>query len=150
MPQAPMPKRFVTTKVEVEGREETKVVELPSRNPAPWTDDADLRVVGQRVTRMDAVEKVTGDARYTADVQLPGMLYAALLRVPIPRGRVTALDLSPALALDGVRGAIAMDDVPDVKLDGVRLFDRAVHYANQPIAAVCAVSLEIAERALHA
>ena len=57
-----MTKRFVTTKVEVEGREETKVVELPSRNPEPWGEDATLHVVGHRAERMDALEKVTGDA----------------------------------------------------------------------------------------
>ena len=145
-----MAKRFVTTKVEIEGREETKTVELPSRDPSPWQDDAELHVVGQRVQRMDALEKVTGAARYTADIQLAGMLHAALLRAPAARGKVTALDLSPALVIPGVRGAIAMDDVPNVKLDGVRLFDRTIHYANQPIAAVCADSLEIAERAVRA
>jgi len=64
-----MAKRFVTTKVEIEGREETKVVELPSRNPEPWGEDADLHIVGQRVPRMDAIEKVTGTARYTAERQ---------------------------------------------------------------------------------
>src|SRR5437016_4657854 len=133
-----MPKRFVTTKVEIEGREETKVVELPARNPDPWDGDTELHVVGQRVPRMDALEKVTGNARYTADVSLPGMLFAAILRAPIPRGRVTVLDLTPALALDGVRGGITVADVPDVKLDGVRLFDQTIHYANQPIAAICA------------
>jgi xanthine dehydrogenase YagR molybdenum-binding subunit len=145
-----MAKKFVSTKVEVEGREETKVVELPSRDPAPWTDETPLQIVGQRVTRMDAREKVTGHARYTADIQLPGMLYAAILRSPIPRGRVTQLDLSPALELSGVRGAISFDDVPNVKLDGVRLFDRDIHYVNQPLAAICADTLELAERALHA
>jgi CO/xanthine dehydrogenase Mo-binding subunit len=145
-----MAKRFVTTKVEIEGREETKVVELPSRNPKPWTEDADLHVVGQRITRMDALEKVTGRARYTADMQLPGMLHAAILRAPVARGRVTELDLSYALSLDGVRGAVTIDDVPDVKVDGVRLFDRTIQYANQPLAAVCADSLEIAQRALNA
>jgi xanthine dehydrogenase YagR molybdenum-binding subunit len=143
-------RRFVTTKVEVEGREETTVVELPSRNPEPWTEDADLHVVGQRVTRMDAVEKVTGAARFTADIQLPRMLYAAFLRAPVASGRVTSLDLSPALALDGVRGAITIDDVPEIKIDGVRLFDRDIHYYNQPLAAIAADSLEVAERALNA
>jgi xanthine dehydrogenase YagR molybdenum-binding subunit len=145
-----MTKRFVTTKVEVEGREETKVVELPSRNPEPWGEDAELYVVGQRVPRMDALEKVTGEARYTADLQLPGMLHAALLRVPVPRGRVKTLDLSPAIALAGVRGAITIDDIPEIKIDGVRMFDRDVVYTNQTIAAVAADTLEIAERALHA
>ncbi|MEO6878468.1 MAG: xanthine dehydrogenase family protein molybdopterin-binding subunit, partial [Gemmatimonadaceae bacterium] len=145
-----MAKKFVSTKVEVEGREETTVVELPVRDPAPWGDETPLHVVGQRVTRMDAREKVTGHARYTADIQLPGMLYAAILRSPIPRGRVTQLDLRPALELSGVRGAISFDDVPKVKLDGVRLFDRDIHYVNQPLAAICADTLELAERALHA
>jgi xanthine dehydrogenase YagR molybdenum-binding subunit len=145
-----MTKRFSTTKVEVEGREETRVVELPTRNPAPWTEDADLHVVGQRVLRMDALEKVTGTARYTADMQLPGMLHAALLRVPVPSGRVTTLDLTSALALDGVRGAITVDDIPAIKIDGVRMFDHDVRYANHVIAAVAADTLDIAERALHA
>src|SRR5690349_4359046 len=116
-----MARRFVTTKVEIEGREETKVVELPSREPEPWGDDAQLRVVGQRAIRMDAVEKVTGVARYTADIQLPGMLHAAILRAPVARGRVTRVDLSPALAIHGVRAGATIDDVPDVKIDGVRL-----------------------------
>src|SRR5207245_7186072 len=101
-----MTKRFVTTKVEVEGREETKIVELPSREPSPWNDDANLHIVGQRIVRMDALEKVTGAARYTADVQLPRMLYAAILRAPVARGRVSTPDLSPALAMDGVRGCV--------------------------------------------
>jgi len=144
-----MTKRFVTTKVEVEGRVETKIAELPSRNPEPWTDATELHVVGQRVTRMDAIEKVTGSARYTADIQLPGMLYAALLRVPVPRGRVTSLDLAPALALPGVRGAISLDDLPEIKIDGVRMFGREIVYAHQAIAAIAADTMEIAERALH-
>ena len=143
-----MAKRFVTTKVEIEGREETKIVELPSRNPEPWSEDANLTVVGQRATRADALEKVTGVARYTADVDLPGMLYAAILRAPVANGRVVALDLAPALAIAGVRGAVSHDDMPNTKLDGIRLFDREIHYAGQPLAAVCAESLHVARRAV--
>src|SRR5690242_7905910 len=145
-----MAKRFVTTKVEIEGREETKIVELPSRDPKPWGDDADLHVVGRRATRADALEKVIGAARYTADVDLPGMLHAAMLRAPVANGRVVSLDLATALAIPGVRGAVAHDDMPKTKLDGIPLFDREIHYANQPLAAVCADSLEIARRALEA
>jgi CO/xanthine dehydrogenase Mo-binding subunit len=83
-------------------------------------------------------------------MQRPGMLHAAILRAPVARGRVTQLDLSLALALDGVRGGLTIDDVPDVKIDGVRLFDHTIQYANQPIAAICADTLEIAQRALNA
>ena len=145
-----MARRFVTTKVEIEGREETKVVELPARNPTPWGDDAELSIVGQRVARMDALEKVTGDARYTADIKLAGMLHVALLRAPVARGRVTSLNPSLALALPGVRGVLTVDDVPDIKLDGVKLFDQSIHYVNQPLAAICADTIELAERALDA
>src|SRR5690348_16419067 len=114
-----MPNRFVTTKVEIEGREETKIVEVPSRNPEPCGDDAQLSIVGARLPRSDAREKVTGRARYTADTALPGMLHAAILRAPVASGRVVNLDLAPALAVDGARGAITFGDVPAVKLDGV-------------------------------
>ncbi len=145
-----MAKRFVTTTVEIEGREETKVVELPSRDPTPWGNDAELSVVGQRVARMDALEKVTGDARYTADIKVAGMLHVALLRAPVACGRVTSLDASLALALPGVRGVLTVDDIPDIKLDGVKLFDQSIHYVNQPLAAICADTIELAERALDA
>jgi CO/xanthine dehydrogenase Mo-binding subunit len=141
-------KRFVATKVEIEGREETKIVELPSLEPEPWGEDEELHVVGQRITRMDALEKVTGRARYTADVVRQGMLFAVILRAPVARGRVTRLDLSPALARRGVRGAVVREDVEGIKVDGVQLFDPEIHYAGQPLAALCADSLEIAERAL--
>src|SRR5206468_9752713 len=89
-------------------------------------------------------------ARYTTDVRLPGMLHAAILRSPVARGTVTRLDVGPALSFDGVRAVATIDDVPNVTVDGVRLFDQTIYYANQPLAAVCADSLEIAERAASA
>jgi xanthine dehydrogenase YagR molybdenum-binding subunit len=145
-----MAKRFVTTKVEVEGREETKVVELPTREPEPWGNDASLHIVGRRDKRMDALEKVTGEAEYTTDVQLAGMLHVAFARAGVAAGNVLNLDLGPALAMPGVRGALTMADVEGIKLDGVQLFDQTIHYANQPLAAICADTLEIAERAVAA
>ena len=140
-------KRFVSTKVEVEGREEIKIVELPDLEPAPWGDDAELTIVGQRVARMDALEKVTGRARYTADVHRPAMLHAVLVRAPIASGRVVRLDVSAALALPGVRGALVADDVPDVKHHGAPLFDAIIHYPGQPLAAICADSEKLAREA---
>jgi xanthine dehydrogenase YagR molybdenum-binding subunit len=139
--------RFSVTTVEVEGREETKVVENPSIHPEPWTGEADLEVVGTSVPRADAVEKVSGRARYTTDERPRGMLHAAIVRSPVARGRVTKLDLARALAAPGVYGAITRADVPEIKLDGVQLFDPAISYASQPIAAICADSVEAAERA---
>ena len=145
---APRTSRFSVTTVEVEGREETKVVEIPSLDPVPWSDDAKLEVVGAAVPRADAIEKVTGRARYTTDERPRGMLHAAIVRAPIARGRVTRLDLTKALESPGVYGAITREDVPEIKLDGVQLFDPAIGYVNQPLAAICADSVRAAERAI--
>jgi len=140
-------KRFVATKVEVEGREETRIVELPAFEPEPWTADTALEIVGQCVPRMDALEKVTGRAMYSADVNRAGMLHAAIVRAPVAAGRVTALDIAATLAIQGVRAVLVQDDVSGIRYDGGQLLDRAIRYAGQPVAAVCAESREIAERA---
>ncbi|MDQ3950989.1 MAG: molybdopterin-dependent oxidoreductase [Gemmatimonadota bacterium] len=123
---------------------------MPTLEPSPWDESAELTIVGTRVQRMDALEKVTGQARYTVDVRPPGMLSAALLRAPIANGRVTTLDLEPALAMPGVRGALLMEDVSGIRHDGVQILDRTVHYAGQAVAAICADSLDAADRALRA
>ena len=140
-------KRFVTTKVEVEGREEMKIVELPDLEPPPWGEDAQLGIVGTRVPRADALEKVTGRARYTADLHRPAMLHAAFVRAPVASGRVVALDLARALAVPGVRGALLTDDVPGIMHMGAPLFDAVIHWAGQPLAALCADTPELARYA---
>jgi xanthine dehydrogenase YagR molybdenum-binding subunit len=143
-------KRFVATKVEVEGREETRIVEVPEFEPAPWTADTPLHVVGQCVPRMDALEKVTGQAIYTADVRRAGMLYAQIIRAPVAHGRVTLFDLAPALEVPGVRDVLTRDEVEGVRHDGGQLFDQTIRYAGQPLAAVCAETQEAADRAARA
>ena len=55
-----------------------------------------LTVVGKDVPRTDAVPKVTGAAQYVADISLPGMLHAAVLRSPHPNARIVAIDVSAA------------------------------------------------------
>ncbi len=134
-------RRFITTTIEVEGREETKVVELPGRALAPWEADAALAIVGHPVARVDALEKVTGAAVYTADRVAPGMLHAVLVRSTIPRGRAT-VDLEPARGVPGFIDAITFNDLPSgskpVRAGGVRFLDPDVTYAGQPVACVCA------------
>jgi CO/xanthine dehydrogenase Mo-binding subunit len=141
--------RFITTRVEVEGREEIKVVERPAFDPAPWTDDTPLTVVGTRATRADAMQKVTGQAIYTADIRRPGMLFAAVLRSPVARGRVRRLELDVALALPGVRDAISHETLGAIRHDGHPLMDHEIRFAGQPLAAVCADSADVARRAVR-
>ena len=147
MTDSARPGRFQSTKVEIEGREEIKVVELPDLEPAPWTEDTALEIVGQRIPRSDALEKVTGRARYTADLHRSAMLHAAFVRAPVASGRVTTLDLSRALALPGVRGALTAEDVPGIAHMGAPLFDQVIHWAGQPLVALCADSAALAREA---
>ncbi|MBA4072688.1 MAG: xanthine dehydrogenase family protein molybdopterin-binding subunit [Gemmatimonas sp.] len=135
--------RFVQTTVEVEGRTETRVVEVPAFEPAPWTADTPLSIVGTSPLRVDAFEKVTGRARYTADIIRPGMLHAVIVRAPRAKGTLAALDLDAARAMPGVRAVMGPGDAPAA----TRLFRREVSYAGQPLAAVCAETLGTAERA---
>ena len=146
----PRARRFVATKVEVEGREDTRIVELPDRNPAPWEAGADLCVVGTRVPRMDALEKVTGAARYTADLHRPGMVFAVIVRARVPAGHVTAIDTAAALARPGVRGVLTLDDVRGIRADAGQLLDTAIRYAGQPLCVVCADTLPAARAAAAA
>ena len=132
------PGRFITTRVEVEGREEVKTVERPVFEPEPWDADARLTIVGQPVPRADALAKVTGQARYTTDIVRPGMLHAAILRSPVARGRLTSLDVEAARRVPGVRDVIIREDLPKIGAAGGPLLDPEVRYAGQPVAAVCA------------
>lgn len=143
-------KRFVATKVEVEGREETRIAEIPEFEPAPWTADVKLDVVGQCVPRLDARDKVTGKAIYTADVRRAGMLYAQIVRAPIAHGRVLTLDLAPALEVPGVRGVLHREDVEGVRYDSGQLFDHTIRFAGQPLAAIAADTQDAADRAARA
>ena len=127
---------FFETTVEVEGRTEKRIVEMPAFEPAKWTEASDLSIVGTRATRVDACEKVTGRARYTVDMNLPGMLIAIILRSPIAKGTVKSFDAEAARSVPGVYAVLAPGDAPPT----TRLFPKKISYAGQPVAAVCAES----------
>jgi xanthine dehydrogenase YagR molybdenum-binding subunit len=140
------PKRFTVTKVEVEGREETRVVEMPAFEPQAWDSDFDARVVGQCVPRQDAADKVTGRAIYTTDVRRAAMLHAAIVRAPVAHGHAESLNVGPALDVPGVRAVLLRADVDGIRYDSGQLFDETIRFAGQPLAAVCATSREAAAR----
>jgi xanthine dehydrogenase YagR molybdenum-binding subunit len=149
MARKPNGRRFVSTRVEVEGREEVRTVELPAFEVEPWEAGAALGIVGRCALRADGVDKVTGRARYSADIQRAGMLHAAVLRAAIASGRAT-VDLARVRSLPGVRDAVTGGDIRRVEVNGLPLLDATVRYAGQPIAVVCADSREEAELALRA
>src|SRR6185503_10983565 len=69
-----------------------------------------LKIVGHDTPRIDAVERVSGRAKYTADVMLPGMLYARVLRSPHPHARIRSIDASKARALPGVKAILSHEN----------------------------------------
>jgi xanthine dehydrogenase YagR molybdenum-binding subunit len=114
----------------------------------------DLDVVGKPTPRIDALERVTGRAKYTWDVQLPGMLYARILRSPHPHAHIRHIDTSRAERLPGVHAVITGADANPRWRSGDSehermIFNNPVRYAGEPVAVVAAVDRHVAEDALE-
>jgi len=111
---------------------------------------SELKYIGKPARRVDALEKVTGKAKYIADYRLPGMLYARCLRSELPHARIARLDVSPALAVPGVRAVITSDDFFEHGIFGFPVKDeymlayQKVRYVGEAIAAVAADTPEAA------
>ncbi|MBL8143931.1 MAG: xanthine dehydrogenase family protein molybdopterin-binding subunit [Acidobacteria bacterium] len=107
-----------------------------------WTD---TKVVGQRLPKIDAYERVSGTAVYPSDITLPGMLHAAVLRCPHGHARVKKLDASRAAKMPGVRAVLTPESpgadipwYPGEKGYVSRLLDTHCRFAGDEIAAVAA------------
>ena len=118
----------------------------------------EFRVVGKRLPRADAVAKVKGEVNFASDIQLPRMLHAKFLRSPYAHARIISIDTTKAEALPGVKAVLTHKNVPKVHAYAVSipshqrfeyLLDETVHYAGEEVAAVAAVTKEIAEEALE-
>ena len=116
----------------------------------------DLKVVSHGVTRYDGPDKVTGRAKYTADLKLPGMIHGKILGSPIAHGIIKSLDLSKARALPGVLAVISGKEVTDnfygvspARYDEQILAKDRVRYVGDEVAAVAALDEATAERALE-
>src|ERR1051326_3658768 len=111
-----------------------------------------LKPVGHSPPRIDALQRVTGAATYTADLRLPGMLYARVLRNPHAHARIRRIDVSKATALPGVKGIITHENCSVIWSSGDQknkryLFNNPVRFAGDAVAAVAAVDRHIAEEA---
>lgn len=110
--------------------------------------------IGTSPQRWEAVGKLTGKTKYTADVLLPGLLHAKLLRSPYPHARIVSIDTSQAAALPGVHAIITAADLPSKTTGQKRkdipvLASDRVRFAGERVAAVAAENLEIAEQAVE-
>ena len=126
-----------------------------------------LKTVGHATPRIDALERVTGKATYSGDMQFPGMLYARILRSPHAHANIRSIDVSRAAALPGVKlilthenckvvwgaGSIAggrhyVDAVKKTTIQRRYAFNNPVRFYGEPVAAVAAVNRHVAEEAL--
>ena len=128
----------------------------------------EFNVVGTRPVRHDGLDKVTGRAQYSADISLPGLLHAKIVRSPHPHARIKSINTSRALALPGVRAVVTGVELAQPGQGGFsgRLIDLGegamvnprflsnnilavdkVLYKGHAVAAVAATSLHIAEQA---
>jgi CO/xanthine dehydrogenase Mo-binding subunit len=133
--------RLIRTEKEVEGRFE-EVWIVVEEDPLEQWPEGPLAVVGRPAVRQDGPLRVRGEARYTADVKLPGMLHAAVLRSPHAHARVKRIDLAPALALPGVRAAIGPGEANGL--------EEEAGWAGAPVAAVAADTFAQARAAADA
>jgi xanthine dehydrogenase YagR molybdenum-binding subunit len=137
MKQQPAPKKKKIRVPRVVNGQETMVeIEVDDTGGPVWGANNAHALLNHPMTRVDGPLKVTGAARYSYDVSLPGMLYGRVLRAPHARARVTKVDLSAALKIAGVKAAV--EGLKDVR------------YAGTPVAAVAALTPEVAADALRA
>ena len=116
--------------------------------------EREFQVIGRRLRRTDGLAKSTGTAVYTDDIALPGMLHGKILRSPHPHAKILSIDVSAALALEGVHAVVTGSDMPETfgiipwARDEYPLCLDKVRYVGDGVAAVAAVDEETACEAL--
>ena len=108
-----------------------------------------FKTIGKSEPRRDLPEKLTGEAKYAADVQLPGMLFGKILRSPYPHARILSINVDAARSLPGVRAALTPFDAPKGQVaPDMPILDTEVRYVGDEVAAVAADDEDLAEAAL--
>jgi len=124
---------------------------------------AEFKWVGTRAVRPDGVDKVTGRARFGADLAMQGQLVGRVLRSPHPHARIRSIDVSAAAKLPGVKAIVTRDDFKDQPSEFIPAGEMMINYRDvvrsvmarekalyegHPVAAVAATSVGIAKEAL--
>ncbi|MDP2931316.1 MAG: xanthine dehydrogenase family protein molybdopterin-binding subunit [Chloroflexota bacterium] len=109
--------------------------------------------IGKSVPRIESREKVTGEAAYSCDVRLPGMLWGKCKRSPYPFARILSIDISKALKVPGVRTVLTAHNsgqgpFGEFVTDQYPFCDQYAYYVGDEVAAVAAVDEDAAEEAV--
>jgi CO/xanthine dehydrogenase Mo-binding subunit len=109
------------------------------------------KLLGKNFTPPDVIAKVTGEAKYTEDVRVEGMVFCRLLTSPMPHARVKNIDTSAALKIEGVLGVLLPSDIKtDAPAPAPPILTMEPVYVGQPILAVAAVDETTAQDAIDA
>ena len=116
-----------------------------------------MAVIGNVIHRPDAIEKVTGRAKYTDDLKFEKMLFARVKRADLPHAILKKLDVNDALALEGVKAVLTANDIPGENNHGLVIHDwpvlvavgERIRYVGDALAIIAAETLEIATRAME-
>ena len=122
--------------------------DIPINEPPAWPVNDKLKHIGKRVTRIDAFDKVTGKAKYTSDLKLPGMLYAKMVRSKVPHAVISSIDISQAQSLKGVHAIHLLENKDKDGEENENGKYPMVKYVGQPLGGIAAESLAIAKDAL--
>ena len=108
-----------------------------------------MTTVGTSAVRRGLREKLTGEADYSADLKLPGMLHGSILRSPHPHAEIQSIDYSQAAALPGVRAIVTPFDVPPGLLaPDMAVLDTRVRFVGDEVLAIAADDPDVARRGL--
>jgi xanthine dehydrogenase YagR molybdenum-binding subunit len=128
------------------------VDKLLVKGTTPPQLDRELTVIGKPINRLDGYEKVTGNAWYTGDLRIPGLLHGKILLCPHTRARIVKIDVSKAEELQGVKAVLTKDNtkgwltywynVPQIALP------ECITYEGQEVAVVAAEDIDTAQKAI--
>jgi len=117
----------------------------------PLLGEKKFDVINQSKPRIDGVDKVTGKARYAADIYMDGMLIAGVLRSPYTSAKVTRIDASKARAIEGVAAVVTFEDMTKTRSwANYRYLTGRVRYQGDCVAMAAAVDRKTLDKALAA
>ena len=127
--------------------------ELRGETPKGREEQPVAGALGRSIIKVDGIPKVTGDAKYAADLYRQGMLFGAMVVSPHPHAKILSIDAGPALAMEGVATVLTSKDIPGINSYGMIIKDHAflpedkVRHAGEPVAVVIAANEDLARRA---
>ncbi len=145
-----MPRKIVKSKIFFEEDYIETIGEVSTEKVKDWGNNKELKVVGKPHSRIDGYVKVSGDAVYTFDINLPGMTHAKILGSPFPNAKIKKIDTKKAESLPGVLAVLTSDNCEQIPwfYNTTFIFDKHVRCVGDEVAAVAAESEQAADEAL--